>query len=157
MPNAAVHDAPAMAIEAVWRDRWGLPVVTPTGAYMPGDVEGIILIASGKGLAALVTWVAAGDAAEIISLDSMFPGRGHGTRVLDEAEARLRGRGAARMTVATSNDNLAALAFYQKRGYRLVRVHHRAMDLVRSLKPGVPEIGLDGIPLCDMWELEKPL
>ena len=59
--------------------------------------------------------------------------------------------------LATTNDNSRALNFYIKRGYRLVRLHLDAMDRVRALKPGVPLDRWDGVPLQDMWELEKTL
>ena len=59
--------------------------------------------------------------------------------------------------LATTNDNVRALNFYQKRGYRLVRLHLDAMDNVREMKPRIPELGGDGIPLRDMREVEKRL
>lgn len=100
----------------------------------------------------LVTW--ADD--EIVTLDALTPGRGTGTRLLAAAEERLVAAGARRARVTTSNDNLHALGFYQRRGYRLVRIHRDAMDEVRSLKPAVPT-SAGGIALSDLWELEKPL
>ncbi len=44
-----------------------------------------------------------------------------------------------------------------RRGYRLVRLHLDAMDRVRQAKPQVRLIGDEGIPLRDMWELEREL
>jgi hypothetical protein len=76
---------------------------------------------------------------------------------MDAAEDELRKRGVKTAVLATTNDNARALNFYIKRGYRLVRVHFDAMDRVRALKPGVPMSGRDGVPLQDMWELEKEL
>lgn len=61
------------------------------------------------------------------------------------------------LRVVTTNDNPRALSFYVRRGYRLARLHADAMDRVQALKPGVPLTGNDGIPLRDMWELEKEL
>ena len=84
-------------------------------------------------------------------------GGGAGTRIMDAAEDELRRRGVGKVVVATTNDNVRALNFYQKRGYRLVRLHLDAMDRVRERKPGVPLTGRDGLPLRDMWELEKEL
>ena len=40
-----------------------------------------------------------------------------------------------------------ALRFYQKRGFMLVAVHRNALELSRKLKPEIPLIGNDGIPL----------
>ena len=50
-----------------------------------------------------------------------------------------------------------ALRFYQKRGYRLIAILRDAMTDVRKLKPDLPVLGIDDIPLRDMIELEKIL
>ncbi len=44
-----------------------------------------------------------------------------------------------------------------RRGYRLVCLHLDVMDRVRRAKPQVPVIGDDGLPLRDMWVLEREL
>jgi hypothetical protein len=54
----------------------------------------------------------------------------------------------------TTNDNLNALRFYQKRGLALVAVHRNALEESRRIKPEIPLIGSDGIPLRDEIELE---
>ncbi|MEA2527608.1 MAG: hypothetical protein QOF73_4835 [Thermomicrobiales bacterium] len=50
-----------------------------------------------------------------------------------------------------------ALRFYQRRGYRLVRLHAGAVDEARRIKPAIPEIGEQDIPIHDEIELEKSL
>ncbi len=58
--------------------------------------------------------------------------------------------------VITTNDNVDALRFYQRRGFCLVRVHRGAADRSRaSLKPDFPPVGAYEIPLRDEIELEK--
>ncbi|MGW8250920.1 MAG: GNAT family N-acetyltransferase, partial [Anaerolineales bacterium] len=54
----------------------------------------------------------------------------------------------------TTNDNLPALRFYQKRGFHLVALYPNALAESRRLKPEIPFKGLDGIPLRDEIELE---
>jgi GNAT superfamily N-acetyltransferase len=98
-----------------------------------------------------------GQRAEIVSLDALEPGRRIGARLMEAAEAELRRRGVRTLRVVTTNDNPRALSFYASRGYRLLRLHLDAMDRVRALKPRVPLTGNDGIPLRDMWELQKEL
>jgi hypothetical protein len=58
------------------------------------------------------------------------------------------------MWLITTNDNMAALRFWQKRGFMLVAVYTNALEQSRKLKPEIPLIGLDGIPLRDEIELE---
>lgn len=149
-----IRPADPRAIEELWRARWGLPVVTARKNYQPADVQGL---AEDGATSGLVTFSAENGVGEIVTLDALAPGHGVGTRLLAAAEARLRELGARRASVSTTNDNLRALAFYQKRGYRLLRIHRDAVDEVRALKPQVPQTGENGIPLRDILELEKPL
>ena len=145
-------------IEADWREfTGGPPVVGLLREYFPADVEGILWRDPDGGRSGVVTWWIEGERAEITSVHAEPPGGGSGTRVMDAAEAELRRRGVKTAVLATTNDNTRALNFYIKRGYRLVRLHLDAMDRVRALKPGVPRNGRDGVPLQDMWELEKKI
>lgn len=139
-----------------WQREWGVPIVTPEREYRPEDVEGLVWRA-GDRVPGLVTWYDEGGRAEIVTLDAAERRRGIGTRLMEAVEEELRRRGLKVAHLVTTNDNTVALAFYVRRGYRLVRLHLDAMDRVRRAKPDVPSIGNDGIPLRDMWELEKGL
>jgi GNAT superfamily N-acetyltransferase len=73
--------------------------------------------------------------------------------VVEEA----RKRNCTRIFLITTNDNLNALGFYQKRGFELVAIHRGAVNESRKIKPGIPLMGNDGIPLRDEIELELTL
>ena len=144
-------------IERILRETWGLPVVSVHRNYMPPDVEGLVYRDEWGTVQGLITWHIEGERAEMVSLEAFQMGRHIGGRMLDEAEKALRQRGVKRLMIATTNDNLRALAFYVRRGYRLIAVHLDALDRVRVAKPQVPHTGIDGLPLRDMMELEKEL
>jgi enamine deaminase RidA (YjgF/YER057c/UK114 family) len=144
-------------IEAVWRARWGIPIVSAQRSYEVADVEGLTLAGEGDSPLALVTYAVSDDEAELVSIDSFVEGRGYGSHLLATAERHLKGRGVRCLRLVTTNDNLAALRFYLRRGYRLIRLHLDALDRVREVKPEVPAEGFDGIALRDMWELTKVL
>jgi ribosomal protein S18 acetylase RimI-like enzyme len=56
----------------------------------------------------------------------------------------------------TTNDNVDALRFYQRRGFRLAALRAGAVEDARArLKPEIPWTGADGIELRDELELEK--
>jgi GNAT superfamily N-acetyltransferase len=76
---------------------------------------------------------------------------------LEAAADLARARGCNRLWLITTNDNLRALRMYQRRGLRLAALHPGALDRTRELKPWVPQIGADGIPLRDELELEMRL
>src|SRR4029450_14080955 len=74
------------------------------------------------------------------------------------AAARAAGRGCRRLWLVTTNDNLHALGFYQRRGLRLCALHAGSLDRDRALKPELPEVNPDNrIPMRDLLELELVL
>lgn len=94
---------------------------------------------------------------EVITLSAGDEGHGIGAALLAHAADLARAAGARRIFLTTSNDNLNATGFYQKRGWRLVAIHRGAMDRARVAKPELPAVGLNGIPMHDEIELELPL
>ena len=152
-----IEPAPTELIARLWEERWGLPIVTAEQEYLPPDVEGFVWRASDGQALGLVTWAVHGERAEIVSIEALEPRRGIGSRLMEAAEKELRRRGVSTAHLVTTSDNPGALSFYVRRGYRLVRLHLDVMDRVRQAKPQLPVIGNDGIPLRDMWELEKGL
>ena len=110
----------------------------------------------------LVTWLvdAAGASAEIRCL-AVAPGArgaGLGRALVEATHARLRADGVSRAWIVTTNDNLRALAVYQRMGYRLVELRAGAVDAARrTLKPSIGEVGEHGIPIRDELELALDL
>jgi hypothetical protein len=59
------------------------------------------------------------------------------------------------MWLVTTNDNLEALRFYQRRGFVLSALRAGAVDEARrELKPMIGRVGNFGIPIRDEIELE---
>ena len=102
----------------------------------------------------LVTYRISGDEMEILSLDSMQENKGIGTALLNRALSAARDAMLRRVVLITTNDNLHALRFYQKRGFDMIRLYHNALDTARRIKPEIPLTGIDGIPLKHEIELE---
>ena len=102
----------------------------------------------------LLTYRVMGDRMEILSLDSLNERQGIGGALLNTAISHAKDTGISTISVITTNDNLPALGFYQKRGFDMVRLFRNAADLSRKTKPEIPLIGMDGIPLKHEIELE---
>ncbi|MBI5864961.1 MAG: GNAT family N-acetyltransferase [Planctomycetes bacterium] len=98
-----------------------------------------------------------GGECEVIALASREQRRGAGGALLDACVAAAQSEGCRRVFLTTSNDNLAALKFYQKRGWRLVGIHRDAITRARARKPVIPLYGNDGIVIADEIELEYRL
>jgi GNAT superfamily N-acetyltransferase len=134
--------------------RWGSPVVAVHGTiYRPAELPGFVALRAGEWVG-LVTYRIADAACEIVSLDSLQPGIGVGTALLDAVQGTARRAKCTRIWLITTNDNLNALSFYQKRGFSLVALHPRAVEQARRLKPEIPAVGQEGIPIRDEIELE---
>ena len=123
----------------------------------PADCPALVARLDGERIG-LLTYHVDAEGLEVVTLDSLREGLGVGHALLDAAEAEARRRGCRRFWLVTTNDNLRALGFYQRRGMRLVALRPGAMDEARlTVKPQLAEIGNDGIPLRDELELELAL
>jgi ribosomal protein S18 acetylase RimI-like enzyme len=90
---------------------------------------------------------------ELVTLDALQTGVGVGSRLLDAVAAAARGAGARRLIVMSTNDNLRALRLYQRAGFRLTELRPGAVDESRIVKPSIPVVGHDGIPIRDELDL----
>lgn len=54
----------------------------------------------------------------------------------------------------TTNDNINAIRFYQKRGFDMARLFRNALEASRRLKPEIPLLGENDIPLRHEIEFE---
>lgn len=95
--------------------------------------------------------------AEVVLLAADPAGRGAGAALLRGLEELGERRGWSRLRLVVTNDNTAALRFYQRRGWDLVALHAGAAQRDRLLKPELPRRGLDGIPIRHLLELERTL
>jgi ribosomal protein S18 acetylase RimI-like enzyme len=121
------------------------------------DLPGLVAEREGERLG-LLTWILDGDQLEVLSLHCRVENVGAGSALLQAATELAIGRGCRRLWLLTTNDNLRALGFYQRRGLRLCALHAGAVERDRALKPEIPEVNPDnGIPLRDLLELELPL
>ncbi|MEY9844668.1 GNAT superfamily N-acetyltransferase [Streptacidiphilus sp. BW17] len=102
----------------------------------------------------LLTYTLSPGGLEVVTLDAVPPRGGVGSALLDAGVVVARRAGAARLWLVTTNDNLDALRFYQRRGLRIVSVAPGAVDAARLVKPSIPETGEYGIPLHDELTLE---
>lgn len=104
----------------------------------------------------LLTYLVRGDAAELVTINA-FTGGGVGAALVGALVEECRARGVRRVNVTTTNDNMRALRFYQREGFRLTALRVGAIEESRKIKPEIPSHGLDGIPIRDEIELTKEL
>lgn len=93
------------------------------------------------------------DICEIIALYSFIEKKGIGTFLLNKIKEIATLKKCERIVVITTNDNLIALKFYQKRGFFLSKLYCNVFDNIRKIKPNLPKLGENNIPLNDEIEL----
>ena len=103
----------------------------------------------------LLTYQTEHDGAELAAIATSPQRAGVGTALVEAVRRELAGRG--RLWLVTTNDNLDALRFYQRRGFVLTALRPGAVAESRVLKPSISAVGAFGIPLRDELELELPL
>jgi ribosomal protein S18 acetylase RimI-like enzyme len=144
-------------ITCLLRDRWGSSHVVSRGkVYHADQLPGFVATYRDEKVG-LITYSFHGTACEIVTFDSVRENRGVGSALLKAVEALARQAGCTCLRLVTTNDNLKALRFYQKRGFTLIALHRNAVEHSRTLKPEIPMRGNDGIPIRDELELELPL
>jgi len=137
--------------------QWGSTIIVSRGkTHQSNKLPGFIALIDGKKVG-LITYSVENDDCEIVTLDSLVGGKGVGTVLLEKVRMTAKEKNCKRVWLITTNDNLEALRFYQKRGFVLSALYPNALKQSRKIKPEIPEIGLDNIPLRDEIELEIKL
>lgn len=156
-----MSDFTLRAVEVADRDKLGElvgsnTIVTPGGVYDIRQLAGLAAVQDDT-IIGLLTYHIEGAAFEIVTLHSCQQSIGVGTALIQAAREIAIQAECKRLWLVTTNDNLYAMRFYQKRGFVIASIHRNSMQLVRAIKPEVPPLGMDGIPLRDMIEFEMLL
>ncbi len=146
------HDLPRL--RQIWKKNWGDEFMVVRGVvYHPEHLEGFIAY-DGPDCIGEITYTIKDCECEIVTLDSESEGQGLGTRLINAVVEEARKQDCQRVFLITTNDNLNALGFYQKRGFELVKINRGAVTESRKIKPSIPLMGMNNIPLRDEIELE---
>jgi ribosomal protein S18 acetylase RimI-like enzyme len=116
-----------------------------------------MLVAEMRGeLAGALAYRLLPDALHIVALatDPMWQRSGVATHLEGEATFIAQRHGVSRLLFATTNDNLPALYFYQRRGWTITGV---VIGGMLEHFGGQPGVGFSGIPVRDEIRLEKGL
>lgn len=118
--------------------------------------DGVIALEDNQ-IKGLVTYMIHEDVCEIMSLDSLEQSKGIGTILIDHVIKISKKAQCRKILLITTNDNINAIRFYQKRGFDMTHLYHNALDLSRKLKPEIPLIGENNIPLRHEIEFQMIL
>ena len=139
------------------QEQWGSTRVVSKGRmFDPSELEGFAAVADEK-VVGLVTFRVERDECEVVTLNSLSEGTGTGSSLLNAVRDTAIKARCRRLWLLTANDNLSALRFYQKWGLRITAIYPNALERSRMLKPEIPLLGKEGIPIRDEIELEMIL
>ncbi|HEY6569706.1 MAG TPA: GNAT family N-acetyltransferase [Candidatus Limnocylindrales bacterium] len=142
------------AVDAFLADR-NADVVARLGEVVDARRRPALIVEADGVIEGVLTWELSGTSMEVLTLHAARQWSGVGTALIAAARRVAEASGARRLWLITTNDNVDGLRFYQRRGFRLARLHPGAVDRSReTLKPAIPEVGDHGIPLRDELELE---
>ena len=132
----------------------GGPQVVSCGTlYTLRDYEGFVATADNQRLGFAVL-----REDELLGIAATQSGHGVGSRLMDHCESLLRTREYSSIWLVTTNDNLDAMRFYQRRGYLLDELHKDAFEEVKRLKGISGEVlGNFEIPIRDELVFRKAL
>ena len=155
-----IDDALREKIQPILNETWGSPMLAINGKLwdsrsMPGfvavsatppvetcEILGYLLYEFHEGVC------------EIMVLESVAQKIGIATALIEKVKQIAKSGGMKKIIVQTSNDNTHAFRFYQRRGFTIREVRLGALDAARKIKPSIPLIGEEGIPLSDEIEFE---
>lgn len=136
------------------RSTWGEVVARRGQTVDPADGELLGAFVRGE-IIGVATYAIRGRDCEVVAIEAYQERQGVATALMDEIRARARAAGCRRLWLVTTNDNVPAIAFYQKWGMDLARLGHDGVTEARQrLKPDIPALGYDDIPIRHELEFE---
>ncbi len=146
------------------RESWGSDLMVTHGIlHRIADLPGFVAFVQSTNADAIplgVGWIAysvVDRQCEIVVLHSLRREVGVGSALVEAVIAEARAGGCTEVNLITTNDNVEALHFWQKRGFLLTALHVNAMEVSRELKPGIPLVGKHGISIRDELEFSMIL
>jgi GNAT superfamily N-acetyltransferase len=152
----AANEEDRAQVRELFLAEFGHLTIVAFGEVMHAGDEPALVAEMRDDLAGALAYREAGDALHVVAVatDPLWQRAGVGGYLLAEAELLARARSLSRMIAATSNDNIPALYFYQRHGYRLTAVEPDAFA-AHLVQPNSP--GFAGITIQDEVQMEKRL
>jgi GNAT superfamily N-acetyltransferase len=139
----------AALIQSAAKIHWGDVLIVVHGSlYYLDHLPGFKAVQNGT-MQGMVTYQIGEGLCEIVSLDSFIPQQGIGRKLVDAVIETARQAGCKKILLVSTNDNLDAMAFYQKLGFQMVWVEPDAVTRSREIKPSIPLLAENGLPIRD--------
>ena len=133
---------------------WGSDILVSRGIpHKAQDLDGILAYENEK-IIGLGLYEIKNNECEIVLLETFIQNKGIGTKIIENLIKIAKEKMCKRIWLVTTNSNINALRFYQKRGFDISNLYINAMDEARKIKPEIPELADNGIKIKDEIEFE---
>ena len=137
------------------KDNWlSSIVVTKSRVHYAENLQGFLCRDDHNKIVGLVTYSIEDKGCEIVTLDSKNENIGLGTELIKNVIEVARANNCNRVWAITTNDNVNAIRYFQKREFEWIGFHENAIIKSREIKPEIPMLGFDKIPIKHEIEFE---
>jgi ribosomal protein S18 acetylase RimI-like enzyme len=131
---------------------WGSDILVARGnVYKVNDLDGVLVYENDK-IIGLGLYTIKNDC-EIVLLETFIQNKGIGTKIIEKIKEIAKTNNCKKIWLITSNENINAIKFYQKRGFHISNIYLNAMEETRKIKPEIPKFS-NGIEVRDEIEFE---
>ncbi len=141
-------------VNRILNQEWNCPPSISRGKIIDTNILPGFLFIEDEKIKGIVTYNIENEECEIVTLNSFDENQGIGTTLIKEVLGIAQKNDCKRLWLITTNDDTNAIRFYQKKGFDLKAAHINAMEISRNLKPSIPLIGMDNIPIKHELEFE---
>ena len=141
-------------VNLILKDEWQCPPSISRGKIIDTKILPGFLFIKNEVIEGVATYNIENEECEIVTLNSFKDNIWIGTTLIEGVLNVAKKTNCKRLWLITTNDDINAIRFYQKKGFDLKAAHINAMELSRKLKPSIPLIGMDTIPIKHELEFE---
>lgn len=133
---------------------WGSSIIVTKGKIHEIEkLSGYVAIIDDE-IKGIITYSISDKECEIVSLNSLISNKGIGSLLINTVVDNAKLNSCKRVWLITTNDNIKAIRFYQKRGFNFIHVHRDAIKKSRIIKPQIPLFGYNDIAIKHELEFE---
>jgi GNAT superfamily N-acetyltransferase len=142
-------------VDKFFLEQWGTEFIVSGDEKLFGHDLDVFAVFDGEEIIGLLSYHLKNLKCEIVSLNSLRHGEGIGSALLEKMIEKAKTiEGLKRLWLMTTNDNLEAQEFYNKRGFIITAIYEGAIQKSRDMGENIPLIGKNGIPIRDEVEME---
>ncbi|MFH1108317.1 MAG: GNAT family N-acetyltransferase [Planctomycetota bacterium] len=154
MARTEIRDADRAEVAEFIERHWGSKISMSHGkAFYPHKEQGFVERRDGA-IVGLLTYHLDEEEMEVLTLNSTLEGERIGSSLMLNAIEAARKKGCRKIWLATTNDRLRAIDFYQRLGFRMTAINPGVVDEARKIKPQIPLVGERGVPIHDEVVME---